>query len=65
MPIAVIQNGSRPNERCVVGQVWEMPGLIEQQQIGAPAVIIIGDVVRLHPTYLMDYARALSVADGV
>jgi len=65
LPMAVIQNGSRPNERCVVGQVWEMPGLIEQAQIGAPAVLIIGEVVRLHPTYLMDYARAISVADSL
>lgn len=60
LPMAVIQNGSRPNERCVVGQVWEMPRLTEQQPIGAPALIIIGEVVRLHPTYLMDYARAMA-----
>ncbi|MEZ0541224.1 uroporphyrinogen-III C-methyltransferase [Fibrella arboris] len=65
LPMAVIQNGSRPTERCLVGQVWEMPGLVAQYQLGAPAIIIIGEVVRLHPTYMMDYARALSMADRV
>jgi uroporphyrin-III C-methyltransferase len=65
LPMAVIQNGSRPNERCVIGQVWEMPGLIEQQQIGAPAVIVIGEVVRLHPAYMVQYARWLSVTGDI
>lgn len=60
LPMAIIQNGTRPNERCVIGQVWEMPYLVEQERIGAPALMVIGDVVRLHPAYLMDYARALA-----
>ncbi len=38
--MAVIQNGTRVNERCVVGQAWEMPHLIEEhtyrkQEVGA------------------------------
>lgn len=62
LPMAVVQNGTRPNERCVVGQVWEMPHLVDEEQISAPAVPIIGEVVRLHPTYLMDYARTMTLS---
>ncbi|CCH53619.1 uroporphyrin-III C-methyltransferase [Fibrisoma limi BUZ 3] len=60
LPMAVIQNGTRTDERCVVGQVWEMPRLVAAQGVGAPAVIIIGDVVALHPSYVKAYARSLS-----
>ncbi|GAA4413249.1 uroporphyrinogen-III C-methyltransferase [Nibrella viscosa] len=62
LPMAVIQNGTRADERCVVGQVWEMPKLVTGQGVGAPAVIIIGEVVALHPAYLSEYVRSLPVA---
>jgi uroporphyrin-III C-methyltransferase len=32
LPMAVIENGTRPNERCLLGQVWEMPRLMAEQQ---------------------------------
>jgi uroporphyrin-III C-methyltransferase len=50
--MAVVQNGTRPDERCVVGQVWNMPQLVAEQGIGTPAVLIIGEVVTLHPAYV-------------
>lgn len=52
LPMAVVQNGTRPDERCLIGQVDNMPHLIAEQGVGAPAVLIIGEVVRLHPSYL-------------
>jgi len=52
VPMAVVQNGTRPDERCVVGQVWNMPQLVAEQGIGTPAVLIIGEVVTLHPAYV-------------
>lgn len=52
LPMAVVQNGTRPDERCLIGQVDQMPQLIAEQGVGAPAVLIIGEVVRLHPSYL-------------
>jgi uroporphyrin-III C-methyltransferase len=57
--MAVVQNGTRADERCVVGQVWEIPGLIAEQRVGAPAVLIIGEVVTLHPDYVVAYAQNL------
>ncbi|GAB3544825.1 uroporphyrinogen-III C-methyltransferase [Spirosoma fluminis] len=62
LPMAVVQNGTRTNERCVVGQVWEMPRLMAEQGVGAPAVLVIGEVVALHPSYTMEYLRSLPVA---
>lgn len=44
-PIAVIQNGSLPNEQIVVGQINSIVDLVEQNGLTNPAVIIIGEVV--------------------
>ncbi|WP_020606911.1 uroporphyrinogen-III C-methyltransferase [Spirosoma spitsbergense] len=52
LPMAVVQNGTRPDEQCVIGQVWTIPQLVAEQGVGAPAVLIIGEVVTLHPSYL-------------
>ncbi|MBO0947681.1 uroporphyrinogen-III C-methyltransferase [Fibrella forsythiae] len=62
LPMAVIQNGTRPDERCVVGQVWNMPQLVAEQGVGAPAVLIVGEVVALHPAYVTEYALGLMQA---
>ena len=58
LPMAVVQNGTRPDEQCVVGQVCTMPQLVAEQGVGAPAVLIIGEVVSLHPSYLAECLRA-------
>lgn len=50
-PVAVIQNGSLPEERCVIGQIATIGQIVKREQIGAPAVIVIGEVVRLHSDY--------------
>lgn len=52
LPMAVVQNGTRADEQCVVGQVWTIPQLVAEQGVGAPAVLVIGEVVTLHPSYL-------------
>lgn len=85
LPMAVIQNGTRVNELCVVGQAWEMPHLIEgyqyrKQEVGAssfdsqldspgldgpgldgPAILVIGEVVALHPAYVLDYLQSIAM----
>ncbi|QHV93574.1 uroporphyrinogen-III C-methyltransferase [Spirosoma endbachense] len=62
MPMAVIQNGTRADEQCVVGQVWNIPQLVAEQGVGAPAVLIIGEVVSLHPSYVAECLRNAGVA---
>ena len=46
LPVAVIQNGTLPNQRSVVGTVNNIVALAKQESIGAPAVIVVGEVVR-------------------
>ena len=50
-PIAIIQNGTLPNERRVFGTVSTIPSKVEKDPIGPPAIIIIGEVVRLARTH--------------
>lgn len=60
LPMAVVQNGTRPDEHCVIGQVWNIPQLVVEQGVGAPAVLIIGEVVTLHPSYLATCLQQVS-----
>ncbi|GAB3795696.1 uroporphyrinogen-III C-methyltransferase [Spirosoma humi] len=62
LPMAIVQNGTRADEQCVIGQVWNMPQLAAEQGVGAPAVLVIGEVVSLHPSYLAESMRNFSMA---
>jgi uroporphyrinogen III methyltransferase/synthase len=46
-PVAVIQWGTRADQRVVVGTVGEIARLVEDAQLGAPALVVIGEVARL------------------
>jgi uroporphyrin-III C-methyltransferase/precorrin-2 dehydrogenase/sirohydrochlorin ferrochelatase len=56
-PIAIVENGSLPQERLVTGFLADIPSLIERENIKGPAVIIIGEVARAAQT------RASEIAD--
>lgn len=43
-PVAVIENGTRPNEIKVFGTLAELPQLITQSGIRGPALLVIGEV---------------------
>lgn len=47
VPAAVIQHGTLPTERMVTGTVGDVAGRAAAANIGAPAIIVIGEVVRL------------------
>lgn len=49
--IAIIQNGSLPTEKIALGTVDTIVDIIANEKIAAPAVIIIGDVVKLHAEF--------------
>ncbi|SEM50348.1 uroporphyrinogen-III C-methyltransferase [bacterium A37T11] len=49
--IAVIQNGSLPEEKVVVSNMENIIEAVKDQQVGAPAVIVIGEVVKEHAEY--------------
>ena len=48
-PVMVIQNGSLPNEQHAIGTVDTIDEIVKEKGIGTPAIIVIGEVVGLHP----------------
>lgn len=55
-PVAVIENGTRPNEIRVFGSLAELPALIERAGIKGPALLVIGEVAGLPAEALADLA---------
>lgn len=51
LPAAVIQNGSSDEEKFVVGQVENIVDIVAQNRIKAPALLVFGEVVALHPEF--------------
>lgn len=47
VPAAVIQNGSLPHARFVTGTVADLAARTARAGLGAPAIIVVGEVVRL------------------
>ncbi len=47
-PVAVIEKGTRPDQRVTVGTLGDIVGLCRQRKVKAPAVTVVGDVVKLH-----------------
>jgi uroporphyrin-III C-methyltransferase len=45
-PVAIIQNGTQKSERYVIGTVDNIVRVAQQWEIGAPAIIIVGEVVQ-------------------
>lgn len=46
-PVAIIQNGTHPNERSVWGTLATIKEEVSKEKIGSPAIIVIGEVVNL------------------
>lgn len=51
LPAAVVQNGSSANEKLVIGNVATILARVEKEKIEAPALLIFGEVVSLHPSF--------------
>lgn len=46
VPVAVIQNGTLSTQKNVIGTVSTIAGLTTQEQLGPPAIIVVGEVVK-------------------
>ncbi len=55
-PIAIIQNGTLPEEKIVTGRISNILPLAQISGIGSPAIIVIGPAAAL-PDTAVDYAR--------
>lgn len=51
LPIALIQNGSLPNERVALGRIDTILKEAEQNLVGVPAIIVLGAVVAKHQEF--------------
>ncbi len=46
-PVAIIENGTRVDERVVTGTLSSLPSLVTAARVGAPALIVVGEVAAL------------------
>ncbi len=51
LPAAVVQNGSSSDEKMVIGRVDTIENAVKREKIEAPALLIFGEVVSLHPSF--------------
>lgn len=57
MPMAIIQNGTRENAKAVIGTVSTIIKKSLQENVSNPAVIVIGEVVSLHPEFISNMSN--------
>jgi uroporphyrin-III C-methyltransferase/precorrin-2 dehydrogenase/sirohydrochlorin ferrochelatase/uroporphyrin-III C-methyltransferase len=48
-PVAIVEDGYGENQRVTIGTLGTITGTAAERQVRSPAVIVIGDVVRLSP----------------
>ncbi|WP_299325283.1 uroporphyrinogen-III C-methyltransferase [uncultured Maribacter sp.] len=46
MPIAIIQNGTRKNEKVGIATIETIAEVVEKEELSNPAIIIIGEVIK-------------------
>ena len=49
-PVAIIQNGTTAEEKWIIGTVKDIVFKAEYACIANPAIIVVGEVVTLHPS---------------
>ena len=49
-PFAIIENGTRPGQRVVLGALADLPERARSHNVGAPALLVIGEVAALAST---------------
>ncbi len=47
-PIALVQRGTTPDQKVLLGTLETMPDILANQEVKAPTLIIVGEVVSLH-----------------
>lgn len=60
-PVAIIQNGTLPNEKIVKGSISNIKEKAEKEAVGSPAIIIIGETVNLYEKELLPFIKQQTV----
>jgi uroporphyrin-III C-methyltransferase len=58
-PIMIIQNGSRVDEKFIISDALHIVEDAQREKIGAPGIIVIGEVVSLHPQMVISKSNKL------
>ncbi len=58
-PVAIIQDGTTDKEKMVIGKVKDIYYRAQNAEISNPAIIMIGEVVNLHPSLLRNTTTRL------
>jgi len=61
LPVAIIQNGTTGEQKSVFGQIKDIVEKVNESKVSNPAVIIVGDVVGLHPEYVEAYVAEMKL----
>jgi uroporphyrin-III C-methyltransferase len=56
-PVAIIQDGTTPKEKMVLGKVKDIFFKAQYAGICNPAIIVVGEVVNLHPSLIKERVR--------
>jgi uroporphyrin-III C-methyltransferase/precorrin-2 dehydrogenase/sirohydrochlorin ferrochelatase len=51
-PVAIVESGCTPHQRVTVGSLATIAGLAAARGVKSPAVVVVGDVVRLGPDWI-------------
>jgi uroporphyrin-III C-methyltransferase len=60
IPAMIVQNGTLPEEKCVVTTIKNLATAAETQELGTPALIVIGETVRAHPAFVQSVKSAVA-----
>ena len=60
-PVAIIDHATTDKEKFAIGKVKDIIYKAEYEELSNPAVIVIGDVVNLHPTMISQHIRINSL----
>lgn len=60
LPVAVIQQGTWEDEKVAIGTVEDILDKVAEKGISSPAIIVLGDVVGLHPDAVKSIYHSVS-----
>lgn len=64
-PVAIIQDGTTEKEKCVIGSVKDIFIKVTYHGLSNPAIIMIGDVVGLHPSFIQEGLVSQHQTNGI
>ncbi|SFU50126.1 uroporphyrin-III C-methyltransferase [Pustulibacterium marinum] len=65
LPVAIIQNGTTPEEKIGVGTVDTIETVVAENGLSNPAIIVLGEVVRHRETLQKVYAEAKQTTTSI